>query len=124
MYSSLTNKNIHDAQYKHVFNVWNKFEVKTMKDYNLYSKCDALFLADVFSKNSLKNYGLCPSHYLRAPGLSWNAMLEMTKTMLELAPDSVFMFYISNRYIKDSNKYIKSYDPKQESKHVHILRRR
>ena len=121
MYSSLTNKNIHDAQYKHVFNVWNKFEVKTMKDYNLYSKC---WRFDVFSKNSLKNYGLCPSHYLRPPGLSWNSMLEMTKTMLELAPDSVYMFYISNRYIKDSNKYLKSYDPKQESKHVHILRRR
>ena len=58
-----------------------------MKD---YLKCDVLFLVDVFEKfrnNSLKNYGLCPSHYLSAPSLSWDAMLKMTKVGLELIPD-------------------------------------
>ena len=39
-----------------------------MKDHhNLYFKYDVLLLADVFEKfrnNSLKNYGLCSSHYL------------------------------------------------------------
>ena len=29
--------------------------------------------------------------------------------------------YISNRYSKANNKYLKSYDPKQESKHVIYL---
>ena len=29
--------------------------------------------------------------------------------------------YISNRYIKAKNKYLKSYDPKQESKHITYL---
>ena len=70
--------------------VWKKFEMKTMKDYHdLYLKCDVSLLADVFEKfknNSLKNYGLCPSHYLSAPGLNWDAMLEMTKIKLELVP--------------------------------------
>ena len=65
------------------FKVWNKFEMKTMKDYhNLYLKCDVLLLVDVFEKfrnNSLTNYRLCPSHYLSAPGLSWDAMLKMKK---------------------------------------------
>ena len=28
------------------------------------------------------------------------------------------VFYISKRYSKASNKYLKSYDPKQESKHI------
>ena len=50
-----------------------------MKDYlDLYSKCDALLLADgleKFRNNSLKNYGLCPSHYLSAPALRLDAML-------------------------------------------------
>ena len=50
-----------------------------MKDYHkLFLKCDVLLLADVFEKfrsNTLENYGLCPSHYLSAPGLSWDAML-------------------------------------------------
>ena len=64
-------------------NVWNKFEMKTMKDYhNLYLKCDILFLVDVFEKfknNSLKNYRLCPSHDLSTPDSSWDAMLIVTK---------------------------------------------
>ena len=109
-YSSLTNRKITDNE--HVLNVWKKFEMKTMKDYHsLYLKCDILLLADVFEKfrnNSLKNYGLCPSHYLSAPALSWDAMLNMTKIKLELIsdPDMYIFFekgmrggvsYISNR---------------------------
>ena len=55
----------------------NKFEIKMMKDYHvLYLKCNVFLLADAFEKfrnNSLKNYGLFPSHYLSAPGFSWDA---------------------------------------------------
>ena len=95
--------------------------MKTMKDYHgLYLKCDVLLLADVFEKfrnNSLKNYGLCPSHYLSTPGLSWDAMLKMTKIELEFIsdPDMHIFFekgtrggisYISSRYSKANNKYL------------------
>ena len=77
--------------------------------------------------NSLKNYGLCPSHYLNAPALSRDAMLNMKKIKLELIsdPDMYIFFekgmggrvsYISNRYSKADNKCLKSYGPKQESK--------
>ena len=80
LYNSLTGKNISDKDYGHVLNAWNKFEMKMLKDYHdLYLKCDISLLADVFEEfrnNSLKNYGLCPSHYLTAPGLSWDAMLK------------------------------------------------
>ena len=42
-YSSLTGKKSSDKEYAHVFKVWNKFEIKTMKDYHgLYLKCDVL----------------------------------------------------------------------------------
>ena len=62
-----------------------------MKDYHdLYLKCYVLLLADVFEKsrnNSLKNYGLCPSHYLSKPGFSWDAMPKMTKIELEFNAD-------------------------------------
>ena len=82
-----------------------------MKDYHdLYLICDFLLLADAFekfSKNSLKNYGLSPSHCLSALGLSWDAMLKMTKIKIELVSDPdmyIFfekatrcgIFYISN----------------------------
>ena len=54
-----------------------------MKDYHdLHLKCNVLLLTDVLEKfrnKNLKNYGLCPSHYLSAPGLSWDTMLKLTK---------------------------------------------
>ena len=66
-------KKISDKEYENVPKVWNKFEMKTMKNYHdLDLKCDVLLLADVFQKfrnNSLKNCGLCRSHYLNAPAL-------------------------------------------------------
>ena len=47
-----------------------------------------------FRNNSLKNYGLCPNHYLSAPGLSWNAMLKMTKIELGLILDPhIYIFF-------------------------------
>ena len=97
-------------------------------------QCDVL-LFYVFVKlrnNSLKNYALCAGYYLSAPALSWDAMLNMTKVDLELISDAdLYLFsekgirgevsYISKRYSKAKNKYLKSYDPKQELKHfVHL----
>ena len=32
-YSSLTGRKITDKEYEHILNVWNKFEIKTMKFY-------------------------------------------------------------------------------------------
>ena len=70
-----------------------------MKDYyDLYLKYDVLLLADVLEKftknNSLNNYGLCPSRYLSAPTLSWDAMLNMTKVELKLIPDpDMYIFF-------------------------------
>ena len=50
-YSLLTSKTVSDKEYDHALKVWNKSEMKTMKDYyDLYLKCDVLFLA-VFWKN-------------------------------------------------------------------------
>ena len=112
--------------------------MKTMKDYrDLHLKGGVLLLADVFEKirnNSLNNYRLYSRHHLSEPGLSWDAMLNMTKVELELIPDPDMyvafekgtrdgVSYISNRYSKVSNKYLKSYDPKQEWKH-YILKRK
>ena len=44
-HSSLTGKKISDKEYEHVRKVWNKFEMKTMRDFHdLYLKCDVLLL--------------------------------------------------------------------------------
>ena len=122
-YNSLTDKKIGDKEYEHVLKVWNKFEMKPMKDYyDLYLKWDVSLSADVFEKltnnSSLINYGSCPSHYFSTPALIWDArMLNMTKVELERIPDTnMYLFfekgmrcgfsYISKRYSKSNNKYI------------------
>ena len=38
-----------DKEYEHVLEVWDRFEMKTMKSYhNFHLKCDALLLADLY----------------------------------------------------------------------------
>ena len=79
----MTGKNISD--YVHALNIWNKFEMKTMKyHYDFHLKCDVLLLA------------------------------ELVKLELITGPDMSQFFekgarggisYISNRYSKDNNKY-------------------
>ena len=59
-------------------------------------------------------------------------MLNMTKVELELISDAdMYLFYkkgmrggvsyISKSHSRANNKYLKSYDPKQESKHITYL---
>ena len=80
-----------------------------------------------FRNNSLKNYGLCPRHCL-----SWDTVLKMKKTELKLIShlDMYILFekgtkgaifYVSNRHSKANNKYLKSCDLKEESKHIIYL---
>ena len=63
------------------------------------------------------------------PGLSRDALLKMKKIKLELIPDpNMYIFfkkgtrggisYISNRYSKANKKYLRSWNAKQESKHI------
>ena len=103
--------------------------MKTIKDYhNLYLKYDVLLLADVFEKfrnNSVRNYGLWPSHYLSALALSCDAMLNMTEINLELIsdPDMHIFFekgirggisYISNRSSQANDRYFKTQNKNQK----------
>ena len=89
-------------------------------------------LADVFKKfrnRCLENHGLYPSHHLRAPALSWDAMLSATKVELDLISDvDMYSFfekrlrggvsYNSKRYSKANNKYLTYYDPKKPTKYI------
>ena len=48
-YSKLSGRGITEKDYKHAWNVWNTFNMKTFKDYHeLYNETDVLLLADVF----------------------------------------------------------------------------
>ena len=120
-YSKLTGRGISEKDYKHAWNVWNSFKMKTFKDYHeLYNVTDVLLLTDVFENFRdlcLKIYGLDPVYYFTAPGLAWDACLKVTNIDLELLndPDMLLMFekgirggisMISNRYGEANNKYM------------------
>ena len=109
---------------------------KLLGDYHdMYLKTDILLLADVFQnfrETCLEYYHLDPCYYFTSPGLSWDAMLKMTKIKLELLTDiDMFQFiekgmrggisYIANRYGKANNKYMKDYDENEESKYIMYL---
>ena len=87
--------------------------------HDLYLGSDVLLLADVFES-------------FTSPGLSWYAMLKMTKIESELITDTdMFQFikkgmrggvsYIANRYGKANNKYMKEYDENKPSKYIMYL---
>ena len=108
----------------------------TMKDYHdLYLELDVLLLTDVFEnfrEICLENYKLDPAWYLTAPGLSWDAMLRVSRIELELLvdPDMLMMFekgtrggvsMISNRHSEANNKYMKNFDESKPSKYIAYL---
>ena len=62
-----------------------KFNFNTFKDFHDHYLKENVLLADIFEKiisTNLKFYGLDPCHYFSALGLSWDAMLKMTKIEL------------------------------------------
>ena len=50
-YNSLASKTISDKEYEHVLKIWNRSEMKTIRDYDdLYLKWDILLINNVFEK--------------------------------------------------------------------------
>ena len=92
-------------------------------------------LADVtekFISTCLKYYSLDPCHYFSSPGLSWDAMLKMTKLELEKIsdPDKYMFFeqgmrggvsYINKRYSKVNNKYCPDHDKEKPKNYIIYL---
>ena len=96
-YCSLTGKKISDKTWKvwpcsYCFSFGIDLKWKHWKDcHYFYLKCSVLLLADVFDKYkniSLKNYRLCPIHYLSASALNWDAIINMTKTKLKIISEA------------------------------------
>ena len=132
-FSSLKDECISEKDYLKAVGIWYVFKMNSVGDYHdLYLKTGVLLLADVFEKfinTCLDYYGLDPGHYFTSPGLSWDAMLNMTGIELELISDiDMHLFiekgmrggisYIAKRHSQANNKYMKRYDSSKKSIYI------
>ena len=116
--------------------MWDVFEMKTFREYlQLYLETDVDHLADVFERFRdvcMENYGLDPAWYYTAPGLSWDAMLKITRLELDPITDpDMLMFFerqvrggismITTRYAEANNKYMKEYDQSKPDSFIFYL---
>ena len=76
--------------------------------HDLYLKTDVLLLSDIFEnfrKTCMQYYKLNPCHYFTSPGLSWNAMLQMTDIKLDLISD-IDMYWFIKKKIREVGFHI------------------
>ncbi|XP_044742347.1 uncharacterized protein LOC123304848 [Chrysoperla carnea] len=124
-FNQLTDSNISKEEYEHAKNVWEKFHIKNLGEYaDIYLKCDVLLLACVFEnfrKICHSTYGLDPASYYTTPGLTFDAMLKVTKVKLELITDINILNFVEacirggltlaiKRYAESNNPYMMDYD--------------
>jgi hypothetical protein len=135
-YNQLVSQDVSEEDYTHAQTVFREFNLKTLGEYHdLYLTTDALLLADVFEnfrKISMRIDGLDPTHYLSAPGLTWDSMLKMTRIELELLTDPLMhdmidkgirggMCFVSGKYARANNKYLEDFDPEKPSSYIMYL---
>ena len=135
-YSSLNMENIDDIDYRHGYNVFKRFKLKTLGEYHdLYVQSNTLLLADIFENfrnKCIKVYELDPAHFLSLPGLAWQACLKKANIKLELLTDYDMLLMVEegirggichsiHRYARANNKYMKNYDKNKESSYIQYL---
>ena len=135
-YSSLSGRGITEEEYSRAKQVWAEFGCRNLGDYHdLYVKTDTLLLADVFEnfrRVCQEKYGLDPSHYYTAPGLSWDALLKKTEVELDLLTDMDMHMMIERgmrggitmvgkRHAKANNPQVEGYDPEKPTSYITYL---
>ena len=111
--------NLEDSDFKYLLSEFlkDKLEILKRKDSCPYEWVDSY---------------INPSHYFSAPGLSWDAMLKMTKVELEkISNPDMHLFIekgmrggiscINKRYSKANNKYCPDYDKNNPENYIFIL---
>ena len=90
-FSHLNLEEVSDKDLAHAKDVWETFEMSSMREYHdLYLKTDTLLLADVFENfrnMALEKFQVDPCHYVTAPSMFCDALLKTSNAQLELVSD-------------------------------------
>ena len=100
IYSSLTGDIVSKSDYAYAANVWKRFFIRTLGEYNLYLKTNVLLLADIFENfcnSCVANYGHNPAHYYTLSSFTWDAMLKHTRISFELLINMIIFIESSIR---------------------------
>ena len=101
----------------------------------LFYNVDVLLLCDVFEhfrKTAIDTYKLDPANYYTLPGLSWDALLRISKVHLDLLSDvDVHQFIehrmrggvsmVSQRYAKANNPQMEDFDNSKPTTYLQYL---
>ncbi|XP_064653079.1 uncharacterized protein LOC135503432 [Lineus longissimus] len=132
-YSTFNSTKISQEEYLHAQHVWDRFNCQTFEDYHkIYLETDVLLLADIienFRQTCMDIYNLDPAFFYTSPGLSWQAMLKMTKVKIELLTDvDMYNFFelgirggicqASHRYGKANNPYLENFDSEKPTSYI------
>lgn len=135
-YNRLKKEHISDADYAHIQQVWENFNLQTLGElHDHYVLTDVLLLADVFERfrdMTLDYYKLDACQYFTSPGLAWDTALKMTGISLDLITDPLmYNFFelglrggvsmISKKYSIANHPEIQGYDPTKPTKSLIYL---
>lgn len=132
-YNELNMSEITLEQYSFAKKVWDKFNIKSMREYTShYLKTDVLLLADIFENfrdKCVEIYGLDPTHYIKLPAYSWDCLLKHKNARIELLKDIDQITFVerglrggicqcSLRHSKANNKYMPQYNKDDPSTYL------
>ena len=104
----MKDSSVNEKEYERAVTVLKLFKIKKCQYHDFYLRTDVLLLVDVFEKfveTCLDYCRLDPCHDFSSPGLSWDAMLKMTKVKLELISDANMHLFIE-KGMRGSISYI------------------
>ena len=139
-YSNLNMEDISDIDYRHANNVFKRFKLENLGDYDdLYVQSDALLLADVFSNfrdmcliHIRTRVRTRPCSFFIITWISMASLLKKTNIELELLTDYDMLLQVEerirggichsiHRYAKANNKYMKNYNNNEDSSYIQYL---
>lgn len=135
-HSSIKNEGINQEEYAHARYVYDHLKLRNLGEWtDVYLKTDVLLLCSVFENFrdvTLREFQLDPAHFYSAPGLSWSAMLKMTKVELQLLTDVDILNFVSrgqrggisfigHRYAVANNPHVKNYNPSEPLSYIQLL---